>query len=73
MIQEEVQGYRPLLLKLHRLQNAARTKDGDTQEEAEESWTPSPPAHKISVFISKGTCAEAVGEKGEQEDGGWGQ
>lgn len=44
---------------------------GGSQEEAEESWTPSPPAHKISVFISKGTCAEAVGEKGEQED--WGK
>lgn len=41
---------------------------GGNQEEAGESWTP---AHKISVFISKGTCAEAVGEKGEQED--WGK
>ena len=42
------------------------------QEEARESWTPSSPAYKISVFISKGTCAEAVGEeKGDQGD--WGE
>lgn len=40
-----------------------RGTEGGTQEEAGESWTPSPPAHKISVFISKGTCAEAVGEE----------
>lgn len=46
-----------------------------TQEEARESWTPSPPAYKISVFISKGTCAEAVGEEKREtkEIGGRGQ
>lgn len=50
-----------------------------TQEEARESWTPSPfhptPAYKISVFISKGTCAEAVGEEKREtkETGGRGQ
>lgn len=66
--QREGRGYSPLLLELHRLKKAAWAKGGG---HSEESWTPSPPAHKISVFISKGTCAEAVGEKGDQED--WGK
>lgn len=39
------------------------------------SWTPSSPAYKISVFISKETCAEAVGEEKREtkEIGGRGQ
>lgn len=49
--------------------------EGGTREEARESWTPSPLAYKISVFISKGTCAEAVGEEKREtkEIGGRGQ
>lgn len=47
----------------------------DTLQEAGESWTPSSPAYKISVFISKGTCAEAVGEEKREtkEIGGGGK
>lgn len=55
-------------------EETAWTGEG-TLEEAGKSWTPSSPAYKISVFISKGTCAEAVGEEKREtkEIGGRGQ
>ena len=60
--------------RTYRANKSLGTERG-TQEEARESWSPSSPAYKISVFISKGTCAEAVGEEKREtkELGGRGQ
>lgn len=68
-------GIIPLPPRLHGLREEAAWDRGGTHEEARESWTPFPLAYKISVFISKGTCAEAVGEEKREtkEIGGRGQ
>lgn len=65
----------PCLRGLHRpKEEIAWDREGHS-EEAGGSWTPSSPAYKISVFISSGTCAEAVGEEKREtkETGGRGQ